>query len=149
MTRHLRRLGRFLDDGGPIAQLVREARDRSSLLESVREALPADAAARCVAAGLEHGHLRLTVDSPVWATRVRYMGREIGRRLATRGLGVDRVTVQAEPRQAGAAADHVAAPSLSTAAARCVDALAQGTDDEELRAALQRLARRGRGSGAA
>lgn len=147
MARSLRRLHCFLDDRGTVAQLIREARDRGGLLEEVRAVLPEDAAVRCMAAVLDHGHLRLTVDSPVWASRVRYMGREIGRRLGARGTAVDRVTVQAEPPRSAAPGYPAQTPSLSQAAAACLGALAEGTEDAELRAALERLARHGTESG--
>jgi hypothetical protein len=75
------------------------------------------------------------------------MGREIGRRLGDQGLAVDRVTVQAEPRASRAAADRAPTPTLPAAAARCLEALAEGTEDEGLRAALQRLARHGKRPG--
>ncbi len=141
MARSLIRLDRFLDDRGPVAQLVREAREHCALLERVRAVLPADAAAHCVAAGIDHGHLRVTVDSPVWASRIRYMGREIGRRLGAQGVAVDRVTVQAGPSQGRVAGERPTTVPLSTAAADCLDALAADTQDEALRAALGRLAR--------
>jgi hypothetical protein len=146
MARSLLRLGRFLDDQGAVARLVREAREHCALLEQVRAILPADAAAHCVAAALAHGHLRVTVDSPVWASRIRYMGREIGRRLGAQGVAVDRVTVQAGPSRGRVAGGRATTASLSTAAADCLDALAADTQDEDLRAALRRLARHGKGA---
>lgn len=111
------------------------------------ECLPADCAAHCRAAGLADGTLHIVTDSPAWRSRLHfYSGRIINH---IRRLGkspVTRVQIRVArpeppPRAQRGTGDGRPVPPE---AARALASLARETADPELRAVLERLARRGR-----
>lgn len=64
-----------------IARLKSEAAKRRELAREARSSLPDDQAAHLVGASQDSdGTLVLVMDSPVWAARVRYAGRQFGGR---------------------------------------------------------------------
>ncbi len=64
---------------GNLADLAAEARRRESLTERIRGLLPTAEAAHLVAASTaDTGELVLTMDSSVWAARVRYRAEDLG-----------------------------------------------------------------------
>ncbi len=64
---------------GRLADLAAEARRREGLTERIRRLLPAAEAAHLVAANTsDSGELVLTMDSSVWAARVRYRAEDLG-----------------------------------------------------------------------
>ncbi len=74
---------------GNLATLAAEARRREGLTERVRGLLPAAEAAHLLAANTsDTGELVLTMDSSVWAARVRYRAVD---------LGVERLRVRVLP----------------------------------------------------
>jgi hypothetical protein len=74
---------------GRLAALGTEARRRRETTARIRALLPADAAPHLVSASrTEDGALLLTMDSSVWAARVRYLGEH---------LGAERVRVRVNP----------------------------------------------------
>jgi hypothetical protein len=124
------------------------------LLGRVRAALPATARPHCLSASLKSGELSVTVDSPVWATRVRY-GEELLRR-ALSGEGCEWVKIRVRPPGAGAGAPVGARLGgcprrLSAEVVAHLMEAADGIAVPELAQALRRLARRhqGRGDGRA
>ena len=64
---------------GNLANLAAEARRREGLTERIRGLLPTAEAAHLVAANIsDTGELVLTMDSSVWAARVRYRAEDLG-----------------------------------------------------------------------
>jgi hypothetical protein len=58
---------------GPLGALAREADRRRLATEEIRKLLPADEATHLVSAATESdGELVIVMDSPSWASRVRY-----------------------------------------------------------------------------
>ena len=73
MTKDPRRLGELLEDGS-LAALKREVLRRRNATISSCALLPADEAAHVVTAAFDaDGTLVLTMDTPAWAARVRYL----------------------------------------------------------------------------
>jgi hypothetical protein len=65
--------------GGALGNLGAEARRRRDLTEQIRAALPPDAADHLLSASPGSGsELVLTMDSAVWAARVRYLAEQLG-----------------------------------------------------------------------
>ena len=77
-TQHPRSLAELLKTGS-LADLAVEARRREGLTERIRGLLPAEEAAHLVAVhAMDTGELVLTMDSSVWAARVRYRAEDLG-----------------------------------------------------------------------
>jgi len=108
----------------------------------VRHALPDEVAPHCVGATLDGRELRLLADSAGWATRLRYLARDLTRRLRADGLGVAAVEVRVLPPDARTERAPRRSVRPSGDAATCVEQTAGGVEDPALRAALQSLGRR-------
>jgi hypothetical protein len=79
-------LADLLERGG-LAKLTAEARRRRALTEEIRGLLPPEAADHLVSAGTAPtGEIVLTMDTSVWAARVRYHTEQLdgGRRVKVR-----------------------------------------------------------------
>ena len=75
---------------GALGKLTAEAQRRRGLTQRVRALLPADEAAHLVSVSTDsEGELVLVMDASVWAARVRYHAKRLGR---------DRITVKVLPR---------------------------------------------------
>ena len=112
---------------------------RDALLQQVRRALPDEVAPHCIGAALEGHALRLLADSAGWATRLRYLAREVTRALRVEGLGVAAVEVRVLPPDVRMERPRHRTARSSGDAASYVEQTADGVDDPALRAALQRL----------
>jgi hypothetical protein len=112
---------------------------RDALLQRVRRALPDEIAPHCTGAALEGQVLRLLADSAAWATRLRYLGRELARALRADGIALSVVEVRVLPPDARRERTRRRGARPSGDAARCVEQTAEGVDDPALRAALLRL----------
>jgi hypothetical protein len=58
---------------GKLEELKRRLATRSTVLDCVQTALPAQLAAELISAGLEDGRLTLGASSAAWASRLRYV----------------------------------------------------------------------------
>ena len=77
-------------ESGALAELAAEAQRRRGLTDRVRALLPADEAAHLVSVSTDsEGELVLVMDASVWAARVRYQAKRLGR---------DRIIVKVIPR---------------------------------------------------
>lgn len=75
---------------GALGELTAEAQRRRGLTQRIRALLPADEAAHLVSASTDsEGELVLVMDASVWAARVRYHAKRLGR---------DRIAVKVVPR---------------------------------------------------
>jgi hypothetical protein len=122
--------------------LEREARgDR--LLAGVRDCLGPHIRPHCVEARVSDGRLTLTLDSPSWATRVRYQTRDLIAELGSRGIREVKIRTRPES-QVGQALRQtpLRPPRLTPAAVRHLLAAAEGCVDPGIGDVLRRLARR-------
>jgi Dna[CI] antecedent, DciA len=73
---------------GDIARLQSQAADRRKLAEATRASLPHELAEHLLSASFDaNGDLVLSMDSPVWAAKVRYAYQELdGKRIRVRVL---------------------------------------------------------------
>jgi len=138
----MRSIDELIGGNGTLRGLASAVAAHNALVERVRQALPAELRAHCVTATVEDRELHLLAESAAWATRLRYVGREVARSLRGTGLPVDAVKVRVVPPEPAptAAKQRPARPSAD--AVRCVEDSAAGLDDPALRAALERLGRR-------
>jgi hypothetical protein len=88
----------LLGDSPRLARLAQNAARLGALTASVREALPPEIQPHLTAASVRDDTLVLTADSPAWAARLRFHGREILTFLATgQGIRATRVSVRSHP----------------------------------------------------
>lgn len=111
--------------------------------ELVRAALPAELADRCRGAVVEGDALTLFVDSPSWATRLRFLAPTLLSQLAASGITCRSCRLRVMP--AGESVAPVTYfpynPSVGTAAVDAVRSAADDTEPGALADALRRLAR--------
>jgi hypothetical protein len=115
---------------------------QEALLARIRAMLPGELAPHCVGATVDGHTLRLLADSAAWATRLRYLGRDLIRRLRADAIAVSAVEVRLLPSDARAEPVRRRTARPSDSAAVCLEQTADGIGDPALRAALQRLGRR-------
>lgn len=128
-----------------IARLVGRARFLSRMRSALLEILPETAATRVHVADYEDRLLTLHVSDAAWATRLRFMEKEISRALAQRmRLQVDRVRVQVRPDRMQDIEPATRPRQMSHAARRQIERSAAYTEDPALAEALRRLAAAGR-----
>lgn len=129
------------------ADLVGREQRGEGLLARVRAVLRAAVRPHCIAASLKAGELVVTVDSPVWATRLRYAEEPL--RCALAPAGCERVKIRVRPPGAGAYAPggrafgHSPRRLSPRVIAHLLDA-ADGIPEPGIAQALRRLARRHR-----
>ncbi|MBI5461916.1 MAG: DUF721 domain-containing protein [Gammaproteobacteria bacterium] len=150
-TRTSRSIAKILEQVGKSdpAGLPVEARRLAGLERQVRACLPQELADHCHLAGIRDGCLRLVVDSPAWAARLRFQEPQLIRNWVRQGGGeIRRVQVRVAPQEQAPTppARHLI---LTAESARLLEQTARGIADPGLAQALRRLARHGarQGSG--
>jgi len=140
MARGPNSLTGVLKSSGIARDLLSQAQDMQRLLPRVRKHLPSPLESHCRAALVKKRQLILFVDSPAWASRLRYYSRNLRSLLLREGMRVDRVSVRVMISEAPH--QHIrrrAAKRLSTDNASLIRQTAEGIGDEGLSAALRRL----------
>jgi hypothetical protein len=94
--KHIKEL---LTGGGKrLADITRRAGERSLVLEEVRSALPKKLAQAVYSAGILEGTLTIGVTSAAFASRLRYVTRELRQRLGeSRGIDIKAVRIRVVP----------------------------------------------------
>ena len=123
--------------------LTESARLHDRATDLVRSALPGEVAGHCRGAVVTADEVTLFVDSPAWATRLRYLAPSLLRQLAAANIGVRHCRIRVLPP--GDHAEPVRPPSRQTpitaAATAAVKSAAASTESSDLATALRRLAR--------
>lgn len=127
MGRHLRSLLEVLDQ-------------QQALLAKIRQRLPAPLGEHLIGAHLQRRRLVLHVDTPAWASRLRYQAPTLARSLRPDVPGLEDIQVRIQPAQARRREQNARSIRLSAQAARHLRDTAAGLQDPALSAALQRLA---------
>lgn len=141
-----RRLDQLLaDPSGRLAGLAARARHLAAAERHAFNGLDPDLSSHCRLVGLEPDRAVVAVDSPAWATRLRYHTAQIREKLHAAGYPVAacRIVVVA-PTTPGGDPASAPRPSMGPAAAASVAAAADGVGDAALAAALRKLSGNGR-----
>lgn len=130
-----------------IPETVRRQIDaHRALNRALDAALPASARGHVRVAALEHDRLVLEADSPVWATKTRYLETGIIRQLRDdTGLSVKSLRLRVKPATETPGRRKRQPPTLSADSARHLTALADDVSHPGLQKALSRLAKRASG----
>ena len=128
-------------------QLLNRARAVQAMTFSLRTHLGQPLAEHCWVGGHSGPVLTLVTDGGAWATQLRYQQHEICKLLNSEfGLKLNKLRIKiASPR--ATPKPPKARPRMPEAGVRSLESAAQSTADPALRAALLKLARRGRNRG--
>ncbi|MES1954627.1 DUF721 domain-containing protein [Salinisphaera hydrothermalis] len=130
-----------------MADILGRARFLARIRAALLEILPDAAAPHIQVAGYDDFQLRLHVASAAWATRLRYMEKQLTRALAQRmRLQVDGIRIKIRPVNLGPFQPVQRARYLSIDTRRHLEQTAAYIDDRSLADALRRLAAAGRDS---
>ncbi len=129
------------------ARRIRSEIDRQqALLARIRSYLPARVAAHCTTSILNGETLSLYTESPVWASRLRYLQGELATSLAGEGINIREVRVRISmPNSTANPRRHRHRQDLSAENATLLRSVAEATNDPGLKQALQRLSTHARG----
>jgi len=130
---------------GTSARLIEQTRQLQSIAKLLFGCLDAESIAHIHVADLSNGKLLLHADSTAWATRLRYLSPQLLRCLQHSPplAGLHHIEIRVVPLSQPA--PPVQQPSfMSASSAAIIDSNADSLSDSTLRAALKRLARRGR-----
>jgi len=147
MPKNIRHACRFLAGNDKIAVLLGVIERNEMLLDDVRRQLPPPLDLHCLHATFDAEVLILTTDSPVWASRLRFFAPELIGNLYAHSRHIASCRIRIQPPTAasnrGTAPKYKLSPSTKQ---HLLDAAA-GIDDDELAAALFRLAKTGSARG--
>ncbi len=135
------RLSDYLQSGKTFAALQAQARQHEALLLRVRGLLPAPLDLHCLAVAMKERQLLIYADSPAWASRLRYLSRDLLNRLRQDGLVVVKITVRVIIERHPHIPKQYHARHLSGKNAELILQMADDITDPELGAALRRLGR--------
>jgi len=139
-ARHIRR---FLRQSDAVAALMDEIQRRDDLVEKIRRLLPSAIRPHCRQATIETGRLTVSVDSPAWVDRLRFLSPQFIDALNKGDIEVTECVVRVLPELIAPVARNSKSPAAAALpeAARCVDAAANCVGDSALAESLRRLAR--------
>jgi len=135
MARRPNPLRTVISRHAPLKRWLMDTRSQSLLLESLTERLPAAIRPHCVGARRDGDTLVVLVNSPVWATRLRYDLTRIMGDLGVRNFRVRVVPASEPPRRPPAKPLR-----LPESAAQALEQTADSVEDAKLSAVLRRLA---------
>ena len=140
MAHSLKSVRHLLQDKPTLHHLEHETNAQRALLAEIRRLLPGELAAHCVSARLHGERLVLHADSPVWASRLRFMSAELLSLLENGDRSLREIKIRLLPtRGQGTKRTHPARRSQT--AGDIVAESAQHVESAPLRRALQRLSR--------
>ena len=134
---------KLLGRQGTLAQLRQQLKAQQNLTEEVRKLLPAPLNQQLQGAVLNARRLTLLVNSPVWASRLRYLAPQLQRQLRQSGLAVDQIVPRIVPERSKSPSGRYArARPLSTQNAELLRQTAESLEPGPLQEAMLRLSRR-------
>jgi hypothetical protein len=113
------------------------------LNQALYEIIPIEFLGHVHTAGLENGILHICVDSPVWATRLRFQQQAITRQLSDKiKLTIKSLRILVKPAAVSIPSSYTRKPYFSRSSADLLKGLGNNTQDPQLREALLKLAKR-------
>ena len=138
----MKSLHKLLKSRKALAQLGKKLAEQNSLLLRIQALLEPALAHNCTGAILHGNVLSLLVESPVWASRLRYLAPQLQRQLKHQGLVLQRIHVKiALQGHRPSRQRYLLARPLSRQNAQLLESTAEGMSDDRLKAALLRLSR--------
>jgi len=141
MPKQFRHACRFLECGEKIAGYLAAVEHNARILREIRNILPTPLDEHCLHASLEAGVLTLITDSPVWSSRLRFFAPELERDLAPSRGRISTIHIRVRPCMIAPTSSPK--HKLSKRAAEHLMAAAAEIGDDQIAAALRRLAKTG------
>lgn len=138
MAHSLKSVRHLLKDKPTLKHLESEISTQRALLGEIRGLLPGELAPHCIAARVNGHQLVLHSDTPVWASRLRYMAAELLSLLQNAHPALREIKIKLLPANQPRPRRYRPA-RRSPAGAIVVGDTAVHTEEPELRAALERL----------
>ena len=134
---------KLLNSGRALNRLGQQLAAQHELLNLVRLQLPQPLDEHCVSAILHKHNLTLLADSPVWASRLRYLSRDLQQRLKQKRVKILNIKVKVciMERPSRYPRKSREATRLSPANAELLRSVGEGMQDKGLKDALLRLSR--------
>ncbi|MGD8910295.1 MAG: DciA family protein [Chromatiales bacterium] len=133
---------KILHTQGSLTQLNRQLAQQQRLAERVRDLLPPPLNEQLLAAVLNDRRLTLLVQSPVWASRLRYLAPQLLRQLRQQGLLVEQLHPRIVPAEGKTRKSTPRKASvLSPQNAKLLRQTAEALEAGPLREALLKLSR--------
>jgi len=140
VTSSLRSARTCLARSATLRRIQSQLEDQQALLARVRACLPPGLAPHCQVSVLTGDRLSLYTESPAWASRLRYMQREITAQLTQQGFPIRELRVRINIADSQPAfREQWQSQPLSAANAKLLRSIASGVTDPDLRRALERL----------
>jgi hypothetical protein len=131
----------YIREGSPLHNLLTRNRGNKQLLDRIRDLLPEQIREHCTAATIENRRVILYAESSAWASRLRFLSRDLARQLNQNNIAADRINVRVFLNQPPKRNKRHIARQLSPDNAALIDQTAETISDSSLRAALKRLCR--------
>lgn len=141
MSKKFQPLNNYLQNSVEFATIRTKLQQNKGLLEEIQQLLPAPLNEHCVGLTVKTDHLILYTDSSAWASRLRYLTRDLMAKLSKIQLNFNKITVKITIDNRRKANKHSGRKSrlLSATNSDQLQKIANSTADPELRAALMRL----------
>lgn len=144
MPANPRQVSQILNQRPSLQHLLAEIRHQQQLLHLIQHKLPTKIASHCLAAHIQDAQLCISVDSPVWASQLRFRTPELLGELRRQMPGIANVKVRVVPPNVTTVArsntKKVPRHACSEATIQQIQTTAEYTDEANLSAALKRLA---------
>jgi hypothetical protein len=133
----------LLNSARPLSWLSKKLAEQQSLLKQVRLLLPSPLDDHCSSAVLQNGKLVLLADSPVWASRLRYLSHNLQQQLGQKGFTIRRIQSKVSIPEDLVKQQQKTRPirPLSQANADLLRSVAESMENQDLKNALLRLSR--------
>lgn len=143
----MQNINKLIKRNSAFTNLSQTITEQQHLLEYIRALLPKSIAPHCLAAVRNRSTLTLFVDSPAWSSRLRYLTAELLRSLNNNDPKIDRIKIRIMPHAVDSKTNrpkrHIKA--LPKEEAKQLQNVAESIEDDELSAALRRLAQHVKG----
>ena len=130
--------------------LLQISRQQQQILDTIKQLLDKKLAVHCISAHYSRQCLKLYTDSSVWASRLRFQSKSLAKQLAAHDLPAHKIDVRVIPKaeERTVARKKRSAHKISADAAETIIQTADSVNDENLEAALKKLAKSVTKSGA-
>ncbi len=137
------KINKIIRNSQHLNQLLQVSRQQEQILKTIKQLLDPQLAAHCISAHYSRQCLKLFTDSSVWASRLRFQSKSLGRQLAANHLPTHKIDVRVIPKSEihHKTVKKRSALKISEKTAENIVQTAGLLDNEALEAALLKLAR--------
>jgi hypothetical protein len=141
MRKKFQPLNNYLQNSVEFATIRAKLQQNRGLLEEIQQLLPAPLNEHCVGIAAKQDHLILYSDSSAWASRLRYITRDLLAKLSKNNISFNKITVKItiDNRKKATKRSGRRSRLISATNSEQLQKIANSTPDPELRAALMRL----------